>query len=160
MKGNLLPACWKCTVYFLSGKALPAFSLGRPVLIHIFQNSSQYQTSRQEIRVLNYLSLPMKTIQSHEIPGACVRVWAQCPAQWYDYVRVLITKSDLVDSHLRYKTLTLFNFIFWLLFLLLTGHLLQGKWDVPLPKVRAVGEDEVFRVVRTGKTRSELLLEK
>lgn len=28
-----------------------------------------------------------------------------------------------------------------------------GKWDVPLPKVRAVGEDEVFRVIRTGKTR-------
>eukprot|EP00112_Aurelia_sp_Birch-Aquarium-sp1_P010442 Seg2229.2 transcript_id=Seg2229.2/GoldUCD/mRNA.D3Y31 product="Ribosome biogenesis protein NSA2" protein_id=Seg2229.2/GoldUCD/D3Y31 len=28
-----------------------------------------------------------------------------------------------------------------------------GKWDVPLPKVRAVGEDEVFKVVRTGKTR-------
>ncbi|KAK3701253.1 hypothetical protein QZH41_012940 [Actinostola sp. cb2023] len=28
-----------------------------------------------------------------------------------------------------------------------------GKWDVPLPKVRAVGEDEVFKVVKTGKTR-------
>uniref|UniRef100_UPI00398095B9 NSA2 family ribosome biogenesis protein n=1 Tax=Salmonella sp. s54925 TaxID=3159674 RepID=UPI00398095B9 len=28
-----------------------------------------------------------------------------------------------------------------------------GKWDVPLPKVRAVGENEVFKVVRTGKTR-------
>merc|ERR1712003_113668 len=26
-----------------------------------------------------------------------------------------------------------------------------GKWDVPLPKVKAVGEDEVFRVVKTGK---------
>jgi len=28
-----------------------------------------------------------------------------------------------------------------------------GKWDVPLPKVRAVGEDEVFKVVKTGKTK-------
>eukprot|EP00730_Choanoeca_flexa_P000789 TRINITY_DN10337_c0_g1_i1.p1 TRINITY_DN10337_c0_g1~~TRINITY_DN10337_c0_g1_i1.p1 ORF type:complete len:319 (+),score=63.14 TRINITY_DN10337_c0_g1_i1:848-1804(+) len=26
-----------------------------------------------------------------------------------------------------------------------------GKWSVPLPKVRAVGEDEVMKVVRTGK---------
>ena len=34
----------------------------------------------------------------------------------------------------------------------------QGKWDVPLPKVRAVGEDEVFKVVKTGKTRSELII--
>lgn len=28
-----------------------------------------------------------------------------------------------------------------------------GKWDVPLPKVRAVGEDEVFKIVRTGKSK-------
>lgn len=28
-----------------------------------------------------------------------------------------------------------------------------GKWDVPLPKVKAIGEDEVFRVVKTGKTK-------
>jgi len=28
-----------------------------------------------------------------------------------------------------------------------------GKWDVPLPKVKAVGEDEVFKVIKTGKTR-------
>ena len=28
-----------------------------------------------------------------------------------------------------------------------------GKWDVPLPKVKAVSEQEAFRVVRTGKTR-------
>jgi len=28
-----------------------------------------------------------------------------------------------------------------------------GKWDVPLPKVKAVGEAEAFKVVRTGKTR-------
>merc|ERR1711884_493730 len=28
-----------------------------------------------------------------------------------------------------------------------------GKWDVPLPKVKAVGEDEVFKVVKTGKSR-------
>lgn len=30
---------------------------------------------------------------------------------------------------------------------------LQGKWDVPLPKVKAIGEDEVFRVVKTGKSK-------
>lgn len=30
-----------------------------------------------------------------------------------------------------------------------------GKWDVPLPKVHAVGEDEVFKVVKTGKTRKK-----
>ena len=23
-----------------------------------------------------------------------------------------------------------------------------GKWDVPLPKVKAVGEDEVFKVIK------------
>merc|ERR1711990_334637 len=28
-----------------------------------------------------------------------------------------------------------------------------GKWDVPLPKAKAEGEDEVFRVVRTGKSK-------
>lgn len=26
-----------------------------------------------------------------------------------------------------------------------------GKWDVPLPKVRAIAEDEMFKVVKTGK---------
>ncbi|XP_033120643.1 ribosome biogenesis protein NSA2 homolog [Anneissia japonica] len=26
-----------------------------------------------------------------------------------------------------------------------------GKWDVPIPKVRGVGENEVFKVIRTGK---------
>ena len=31
----------------------------------------------------------------------------------------------------------------------------QGKWTVPLPKVRAVGEDEVFKVLRTGKRRKK-----
>ena len=31
----------------------------------------------------------------------------------------------------------------------------QGKWNVPLPKVKAVGEDEVFKVIKTGKTRSK-----
>ena len=28
-----------------------------------------------------------------------------------------------------------------------------GKWDVPLPKVRGMSEGEVFKVVKTGKTR-------
>ena len=32
---------------------------------------------------------------------------------------------------------------------------IQGKWAVPLPKVRAVGEDEVFKVLRTGKRRKK-----
>ena len=26
-----------------------------------------------------------------------------------------------------------------------------GKWNVPLPKVRAMSEDEIFKVVRSGK---------
>ncbi|KAI4323671.1 hypothetical protein L6164_023258 [Bauhinia variegata] len=30
-----------------------------------------------------------------------------------------------------------------------------GKWDVPLPKVRPVAEDEMFRVIRTGKGKSK-----
>lgn len=30
-----------------------------------------------------------------------------------------------------------------------------GKWTVPLPKVKAVGEDEVFKVLRTGKRRKK-----
>jgi ribosome biogenesis protein NSA2 len=28
-----------------------------------------------------------------------------------------------------------------------------GKWAVPLPKVKAMGEDEVMRIVRSGKTK-------
>nr|NVI75215.1 intronic protein 259 [Cucujiformia] len=28
-----------------------------------------------------------------------------------------------------------------------------GKWDVPIPKVRAQGDAEVFRVVKTGKSK-------
>ena len=28
-----------------------------------------------------------------------------------------------------------------------------GKWDVPLPKVKAISEAEVFKVVKTGKTK-------
>jgi ribosome biogenesis protein NSA2 len=30
-----------------------------------------------------------------------------------------------------------------------------GKWEVPLPKVKAVSDSEVFRIVKTGKTRSK-----
>eukprot|EP01092_Planopodium_desertum_P012605 TRINITY_DN5975_c0_g2_i1.p1 TRINITY_DN5975_c0_g2~~TRINITY_DN5975_c0_g2_i1.p1 ORF type:complete len:270 (+),score=45.98 TRINITY_DN5975_c0_g2_i1:120-812(+) len=30
-----------------------------------------------------------------------------------------------------------------------------GKWDVPLPKVRAISEDEMFRVIKTGKRRKK-----
>lgn len=30
-----------------------------------------------------------------------------------------------------------------------------GKWDVPLPKVRGQGENEVFKVIRTGKRRTK-----
>ncbi|KAL0227398.1 hypothetical protein P9112_014722 [Eukaryota sp. TZLM1-RC] len=26
-----------------------------------------------------------------------------------------------------------------------------GKWDVPIPKIRAIPEDEIFKVIRTGK---------
>jgi len=29
-----------------------------------------------------------------------------------------------------------------------------GKWEVPLPKVKAVSQSEVFKVVKTGKSRS------
>eukprot|EP01136_Pigoraptor_vietnamica_P038587 Opistho-1_new@108120 len=32
-----------------------------------------------------------------------------------------------------------------------------GKWNVPLPKVRGMGEDEVFRVIKTGKRKGERL---
>ena len=30
-----------------------------------------------------------------------------------------------------------------------------GKWEVPLPKVKAVSQSEVFKVVKTGKSRSK-----
>lgn len=30
-----------------------------------------------------------------------------------------------------------------------------GKWDVPIPKVRGVSENEVFKVLKTGKRRGE-----
>ncbi|KAF8403373.1 hypothetical protein HHK36_011475 [Tetracentron sinense] len=32
-----------------------------------------------------------------------------------------------------------------------------GKWEVPLPKVRPVAEDEMFRVIRSGKRKSKFL---
>jgi len=35
---------------------------------------------------------------------------------------------------------------------------LQGKWEVPLPKVKGMSENEVFKVVKTGKTRSKLTI--
>jgi ribosome biogenesis protein NSA2 len=31
-----------------------------------------------------------------------------------------------------------------------------GKWQVPLPKVKAVDEAEMFRVIRTGKRKSRV----
>ena len=30
-----------------------------------------------------------------------------------------------------------------------------GKWDVPLPKVRAISEDEMFQVVKSGKRKKK-----
>ncbi|KAI9503317.1 Ribosome biogenesis protein [Coemansia spiralis] len=30
-----------------------------------------------------------------------------------------------------------------------------GKWNVPLPKVRGIAEDEMFKVVKTGKSKSK-----
>lgn len=32
---------------------------------------------------------------------------------------------------------------------------LQGKWEVPLPKVKAVSDSEVFKVVKSGKSKSK-----
>lgn len=31
-----------------------------------------------------------------------------------------------------------------------------GKWAVPLPKVRGIAEEEMFKVIKTGKRRSRL----
>ena len=33
-----------------------------------------------------------------------------------------------------------------------------GKWEVPLPKVKAVSQSEVFKVVKTGKSRSKFYI--
>jgi len=30
-----------------------------------------------------------------------------------------------------------------------------GKWNVPLPKVRPMAEDEIFKVIRTGKRKKK-----
>ncbi|KAL8102780.1 hypothetical protein AgCh_027341 [Apium graveolens] len=30
-----------------------------------------------------------------------------------------------------------------------------GKWDVPLPKGRPVAEDEMFKLIRTGKSKTK-----
>ena len=30
-----------------------------------------------------------------------------------------------------------------------------GKWDVPIPKVKSLADDEVFRVIRTGKRKKK-----
>lgn len=29
-----------------------------------------------------------------------------------------------------------------------------GKWDVPIPKVKPIPEDEIFKVIRSGKRQS------
>lgn len=42
---------------------------------------------------------------------------------------------------------------FILLYFLLIILYIQGKYQVPLPKVRAVSDAEAFKVVNTGKTR-------
>ena len=34
----------------------------------------------------------------------------------------------------------------------------QGKWNVPLPKVRAMGEDEVMKVLASGKRKRTTML--
>lgn len=44
------------------------------------------------------------------------------------------------------------------LLVMLLSLALQGKWTVPLPKVKAVGENEVFKVIRSGKRKSESAL--
>ncbi len=31
-----------------------------------------------------------------------------------------------------------------------------GKWSVPLPKVRAIADDEMFKILKSGKRRSTL----
>jgi ribosome biogenesis protein NSA2 len=33
-----------------------------------------------------------------------------------------------------------------------------GKWDVPLPKVKPISEDEMFKVIKTGKRQSSYLI--
>jgi ribosome biogenesis protein NSA2 len=38
--------------------------------------------------------------------------------------------------------------------------MLQGKWEVPLPKVKGMSETEVFKVIKSGKTRRKLALKK
>lgn len=38
---------------------------------------------------------------------------------------------------------------------ILSFVLLQGKWDVPLPKVKAMSEADVFKVVKSGKSKSK-----
>ena len=30
-----------------------------------------------------------------------------------------------------------------------------GKWDVPLPRVRPIADDEMFKVIRSGKRRKK-----
>ena len=37
----------------------------------------------------------------------------------------------------------------------LTFIMFQGKWDVPLPKVKAMSEADVFKVVKSGKSKSK-----
>jgi len=34
-----------------------------------------------------------------------------------------------------------------------------GKWNVPLPKVRPMAEDEIFKVIRTGKRKKKAMEE-
>jgi len=48
-----------------------------------------------------------------------------------------------VPFHLAMRHVRLLTFLFSLP--------LQGKWEVPVPKVRAQGETEVLKVIRTGK---------
>ena len=49
------------------------------------------------------------------------------------------------------NTLIICNIVFVLLNKTLNK---KGKWEVPLPKVKAMSESEVFKVVKTGKSRS------
>lgn len=88
---------------------------------------------------MSLISIFMSTFPSHAQNMACFSGRAR-----KNICLVFVSLNTLIcDSYIYLDTY----------FLCLNFSYNQGKWEVPLPKVRSVSEAEAFKVVRTGKSK-------
>lgn len=102
-----------------------------------------------------------KTIKSHEEKETKQRQEVPegaLPAYLLDREKQSRAKilSNTIKQKRKEKAVGKIDFFFLLGKNLSPFLIYQGKWDVPIPKVKAVSEAEVFRVVQSGKRKSRL----